>query len=200
MKPVFPMAAMAAVLALGACANNPLNGKDAALVDSSPGVDTSRLTPEGEADFLLAYQYVSTANPTTIMPNSGSARYVGGLGGDVTGDVSGFMTGALNMTVANLNNGNVSGFADSFALYNDDGTKAQDLSGTIALSGNVTGNALNATGAGALGHAGGSSAVNTGLAGTFRNLDGRASAVTGTATTTGGITMGDGHFYLVETD
>ncbi|WP_298500638.1 hypothetical protein [uncultured Maritimibacter sp.] len=200
MKPILIMAAVTAALALGACSKNPLKGKDAALLDASPGINTERLDAEGKADFLLAYQYVQSSKVTTIMPGSGSARYVGGMGGDVSGDVDGFMTGALEMTVANLNDGTISGFADNFALYDEDGSKKEDLSGTITMTGNVVGNGFSTTGAGTLSHSGGSSAVNSDLDGTFRNVDGKASGVSGVATTTGGITMDDGRFYLVEND
>ena len=49
MKPILIMAAVPAALALGACSKNPLKGKDAALLDASPGINTERLAARNMA-------------------------------------------------------------------------------------------------------------------------------------------------------
>ena len=100
-------AALAACTAVGGCSifgGRATNGQGAELLDTSPGIDVSRLDDAtGEADFQSAFQYVRGQEATTTMPNSGSADYLGGFGADVTGDIAGFMTGAVNMTVESFN-------------------------------------------------------------------------------------------------
>lgn len=203
MDRLMTLAAVAAVLAVSGCDNTPLTGKDAALIDASPGVDTGKVDADGEADFLLAYQYVRAAPVTTSMPNSGSANYIGGMGTDVSGGINGFMTGAIDATVTNLNNGSASAVVDNFALYDDSGTKTKDLGGAAVLTGSVSGNtlAMSTTG-GEIVDGANKSNVSMDMNGTFRDITDRASAVTGTVTTegTGGfrINRTTGKFYLVE--
>lgn len=205
-------AALAACVAVSGCAifgGKPISGKGAALIDSSPGVDVSRLDdPQGEADFQTAFQYVQGQNATTNMPSSGSASYLGGFGADASGDIDGFMTGALSMTVTNLNNGAVSDTADEFALYNADGSRNRTFSGVILMDGNVAGTGLTATGNDNLrdNATGLETDATLALDGAFRDISrqGRASAATGTATGsgTGGFSfaLDDGKFFLVEQD
>jgi len=202
MKQIFLIPAMAGLLAVSACSESALRGKDAALIDSSPGVNTGRLTPEGEADFLLAYQYVRAADVTTNMPTSGGASYIGGMGADATGGVNGFMTGALDVTVHDLNNGSITGSVTEMAVYDDAGKKTRDFDGALSMTGAVTGNTLATNATGAIADGGGSSNVTVNMNGTFRSVDGPASGATGTVTGggTGGttFTLSDGKFYLVE--
>lgn len=204
MKPQRKVAACAVLcaLALAGCAENPLKGRQASLTDTSPGINTSKITPEGEADFLLAYQYVRGANVTQNMPNRGTASFVGGLGADVSGDVDGYVTGAIDVRVTNLNNGLVAGTISDMAVYDVTGEKTQDLNGGLVVTGNVSGNTIDTSAAGVVTKGLQTSTVSLDLDGTFRSLDGRASAATGTVTGggTGGFdfTLDDGKFYLVE--
>lgn len=205
MERLLTQAAVAAVMAVAGCANAPLTSKDAALIDASPGVDTGKVDADGEADFLLAYQYVRSAPVTTSMPNSGSARYIGGMGTDVSGGINGFMTGAIDATVTNLNNGSASAVVDNFALYDDGGNKTKDLGGAAILTGAVSGNTLAmSTTTGQIVDGANTSTVSMNMNGTFRDITDRASAVTGSVTTsgTGGFTINPttGKFYLVEND
>ncbi|MAM60034.1 hypothetical protein [Maritimibacter sp. UBA3975] len=205
-------AALAACTAMSGCAifgGQAISGQGAELLDSSPGVDVSRLDdPAGEADFQAAYQFIQGQDATTNMPNSGSATYLGGFGADATGDVNGFMTGALSMTVNNLNNGTVTGTADEFALYNGDGSLNRDFSGEVFLNGGVTGTAITAAGTDNIrdNSTGQESDATLTLNGAFRDVtrQGRASAATGTATGsgTGGFdfALSDGKFFLVGQD
>lgn len=207
MKHLQIVAALAACVAVSGCSvfGKATGGKGAELLDSSPGIDVSRLDdPAGEADFLAAYQYVRGQDATTNMPNSGDASFLGGFGADVSGDIDGFMTGAVSMEVANLNNGALTGTADQFALYNDDGSLNRSFSGVVFLDGNVSGTTLAAAGTDNIRDNATSqqSDVTLNFNGAFRDLQGRASAATGT--TTGGGSGGfdfaidDGKFYLVE--
>lgn len=199
------LAALAAFMVITGCSDAPLTSKDAALIDASPGVDTGKIDAEGEADFLLAYQYVRSAPVTSSMPNSGTARYIGGMGTHVSGGIDGFMTGAIDATVTNLNNGSASAVVDNFALYDDAGTKTKDLGGAAILTGAVSGNTIAmSTTTGQIVDGASSSTVSMNMNGTFRDITDSASAVTGTVTTsgTGGFTINPttGKFYLVEND
>lgn len=202
-------AALAACVALGGCGlfGRATNGQGSDLLDSSPGIDVSRLDdPTGEADYQAAFQYVQSQDVTTNMPNSGSASFLGGFGADATGDVAGFMTGAVNMTVANLNNGAVTGTVDNMALYNADGSENRTFSGEVFLNGSVSGATLTAAGTDNIRDNATSRETDTTLNfnGTFRDMSrqGRASAVTGTTTgsATGGFdfALDNGTFYMVE--
>ena len=203
-------AALAACTAVGGCSifgGRATNGQGAELLDTSPGIDVSRLDDAtGEADFQSAFQYVRGQEATTTMPNSGSADYLGGFGADVTGDIAGFMTGAVNMTVESFNTGVVSGTVDEIALYNADGSQNRTFAGEVFLNGTVTGTDLAANGTDNIrdNSTGLESDAPLRFNGDFRNLknEGRASAMTGTTTGsgTGGFdfALDNGKFYAIE--
>lgn len=203
MKHTLPLAAIVGAIALSGCSNLNLfgGGKADNLIDTSPGINTSKLDPRGEADYLLAFQSVRAADVTTRMP-SGSARYLGGLGGEVTGGLDGFMTGAVDATVHDLGNGRITGSVTEMALHDAAGERLRDFDGALTMQGAVSGSSLTSTATGAIADGSSSSNVTLNLAGDFRSLDGAASAATGTVTGSGtgatAFTMGDGSFYLVE--
>lgn len=199
-------AILAALSALPGCASRALSGSDASDIDSSPGIDVSRLDVEGKADFLAAYQFVLGQDATTNMPNSGSADFLGGFGADVAGDIDGFMTGSVELSIDDLDNGTVTGSLDELALYNTDGTLNRDFAGEIFLNGVVNDTAISAAGVDNVRD--NTTNLETDVAatlnGVFRDLsgEGRASAATGTVDGDGrgdfDFVMSDGLFYAVE--
>ncbi|MEC7761260.1 MAG: hypothetical protein VX874_05010 [Pseudomonadota bacterium] len=202
--------ALAVCTAVGGCSvfgGKATNGRGAELIDTSPGINVSRLDdPTGEADFQAAFQYVQGQDATTTMPRNGTASYTGGFGADATGDIAGFMTGAVNLTVDDFNTGAVSGTVDEMALYNADGTQNRTFAGAVFLNGAVSGTGLAANGTDNIrdNSTGLESDATLMFNGNFRNLEreGRASAITGITTGSGSgafdYNLDNGKFYAVE--
>lgn len=165
-KPVFTVAAcVAGAFLLAGCGGS----------SSSSGGNFDRLVDE--AAELSETLDAMTATDAADMPMSGTATYVGLLGGDLEDDDG--IIARLTMT-ADFNAGTIDGSADDW-VSEDIGR----ISGSVPLSGTITGASLSASGDGTLSARGESALVSLGLDGGFQTSGHDATAairgdVTGT--------------------
>lgn len=134
-----------AAFALTACgSSSSSSGGGSAGGGSLPAeyADLEGLVAAGEAGELTA----ASADMTT-----GTATLSGGFGvGDLGDDESMELIGDMSLT-ADFDQGNLTGSADNFALYDQDTSETiEDITGSLAIAGTITGTDLSANASGVL--------------------------------------------------
>lgn len=138
---------------------------------------------------------LSQSSSAEVAARTGSAQFSGSAGGEFLAgsDVDGGFLGDMSATI-DFDAGTVSGTIDNVNTVEDE-VPQQLLSGSLGVSGSISGTSLSATASGTLtGVDGGFKGDSTGtytLSGNFQNDTGTADVVSGSMTGSG-----DGDFYV----
>ena len=203
MKIAIHGAAIAAVMALGGCLGGG-SGDDSAPVGGTTTATTATTVAEALDTYEELQAKIDSGALTAVseLP-TGSATMTGYLGVGDLGD-DGDLTALGDMTLdVDFDGGSVTGSAENFALYNEDSyEKEEDVSGSLAIAGSISGVTLDANATGTLTDASGSTVdAALGMTGDFYDVDGTLTVlgdVDGTLTDDEGTFAVEGGFYAQE--
>lgn len=188
----FPLAVLAACLALSACKIN----------NATSGALTSAEAQNVDTTYQDYQTRINNGSLTTTTP-TGQATMAGyvGVSGINPQDSTTTAMGNLNMDV-DFDAGTLTGKASNFGIYNGSPlTKQNDVAGTLDVTGTVSGASMSADATGALSDGSSNPDFNLKLTGKFYDDAGTLTAVgdvSGTMTDSGTSTNVSGNYYATK--